>query len=59
MKCSVEDFKTKLDSYLTQILDPPKIGGLIQAACDKYTCGPSSPIEDQARALKMSRMPGT
>ena len=39
-KCSVEYFKQKLDDFLTNIPDEPKIGGLIPGASDQLTSGP-------------------
>ena len=50
-KCSIEDFKEKLDNFLTNIPDEPKIGGLIPGASDQLTAGPSNSIPDQIKRI--------
>ena len=53
-KIKIEDFKIKLDQFLSKIPDQPKIGDLIPAACDLYTVKPSNSIVDQARVMRKS-----
>ena len=51
-KCSVEDFKTKLDTFLSKIPDQPKIGDLIPPAQNINTGNHSNSIVDQVRYLR-------
>ena len=53
-KIKIEDFKIKLDQFLSKIPDQHKIGDLIAAACDMYTVKPSNSIVDQARVRRNS-----
>ena len=48
-KCGVEEFKEKLDQYLSNIPDQPKIGTLIPPTCDQFSLSPSNSIVDQVR----------
>ena len=47
--CIEIDFKEKLDGYLTNIVDKPKIGNLVPACCDQITGAPSNSLVDQIR----------
>ena len=48
-KCGVEEFKEKLDQYLSNIPDQPKIGTLIPPTCEQFSLSPSNSIVDQVR----------
>ena len=48
-KCGVEDFKERLDNFLTRIPDSPKVGHLIPATCDQVHGNPSNSLIDQIR----------
>ena len=48
-RCGVEEFKEKLDQFLTTIPDQPKIGGLVPATCNQMTGQPSNSLVDQIR----------
>ena len=48
-KCSIDDFKFKLDQYLARIPDEPKLPGYIPTATNQYTGQPSNSIIDQVR----------
>ena len=48
-KCSIDDFKFKLDQYLAKIPDEPKLPGYIPTATNQYTGQPSNSIIDQVR----------
>ena len=50
-KCTVDEFKMKLDQFLTKLPDEPKIGGLVPGACDQLTSTPSNSIPDQIRRV--------
>ena len=56
-KCSILDFKEKLDQYLTKIPDQPKVGGLVPTTCDLFNMSPSNSLVDQIREFraKLSR----
>ena len=54
-KCSVIEFKEKLDFFLNQIHDEPKIGTLIPACCDQLTGAPSNSLVDQVRLYLNSK----
>lgn len=58
--CGVEDFKIKLDQFLSQIPDQPVIGSLLPATCDPITMKPSNSILDWASTLgrDLRRNPG-
>ena len=56
-KVSVEQFKEKLDLFLTNIPDEPNVDGLTPGACDPFTAAPSNSIIDQSGKLK-TRRPG-
>ena len=49
--CSVDDFKTELDKFLSKIPDEPKLPGYIPAACDQFSGQPSNCAIDQIRKL--------
>ena len=42
-------FKEKLDNFLTNIPDKPKIGTLTPDCCDQLTAQPSNSLVDQIR----------
>jgi hypothetical protein len=48
-RCSVLEFKEKLDQYLTLIPDQPIIGNLIPSTCDLFSLSPSNSLIDQIR----------
>ena len=52
-KCSVEDFKLKLDKALSRVPDEPNISGgqYTPRACDQFTGKPSNSIIDQIRGI--------
>ena len=56
-RVSVEDFKEKLDQYLSTIPDEPNVDGLTPGTCDLYTAKPSNSIIDQSRGIRI-RKPG-
>ena len=43
-KISVDDFKIKLDQFLTKLPDQPKIGDLVPNVCDQLSMKPSNSI---------------
>ena len=49
-KCPLEEFKMKLDNYLSRIPDEPSVDGLTPAGCTSKA-GPSNWILDQVRRL--------
>ena len=49
--CGVEDFKIKLDQFLSQIPDQPEFGSLLPTTCDPITMKPSTSILDWASTL--------
>ena len=49
--CSVDEFKIKLDQFLTTIPDQPVIGNLVPVTCDPITMKPSNSILDWAPTL--------
>ena len=51
--CSLDDFKEKLDRYLTNIPDEPKIGGLTPAACDLISGQPSNSLPAQIARIRI------
>jgi hypothetical protein len=53
-KCSIDDFKFKLDKYLETVPDQPKTMDLIPAACNQFDARPSNSIVDQIRRLKIN-----
>ena len=57
-KVSVEEFKEKLDEYLSSIPDEPNVDGLTPGACDIFTAKPSNSIIDQSRTIRI-RKPGS
>ena len=48
-KCGADDFKEKLDSFLTNIPDQPTVGELQPATCDQANGRPSNSLVDQIR----------
>ena len=52
---TVDDFKFKLDQFLSKITDEPSVEGLPPSACDLYTATPSKSIIDQSRIMKIRR----
>ena len=55
IKVSVEQFKEKLDLFLTNIPDEPNVDGLTPGACDPFTAAPSNSIIDQTRRVNIRR----
>ena len=55
-KCTVEEFKAKLDTFLEKVPDEPSMRGLIPAACTS-DARPSNSILDQVRRIQMARWP--
>ena len=55
-KCTVEEFKAKLDTFLEKVPDEPSMRGLVPAA---FTADarPSNSILDQVRRIQMARGP--
>ena len=45
-KVSVDEFKEKLDNYLSCLPDQPKIGNLVPSICDQMTARPSNSLPD-------------
>ena len=54
-KVTVEEFKERLDMFLTKIPDEPKVEGLTPSACDLYSAAPSNSLIDQSRNIKVRR----
>ena len=52
--CSVEDFKAKLDSFLSCIPDQPKTPGLIPEASNQFSALASNSLVDQARKFRIN-----
>ena len=48
-KCSMDDFKSALDQFLSKIPDEPKLPGYIPAACNQFSGQPSNCLVDQVR----------
>ena len=53
-KCTVDEFKFKLDQFLMRIPDQPKTSTLVPQACDIYSAKPSNSIIDQTRKLRIN-----
>ena len=53
----MDEFKEKLDNFLTNVPNEPNVDGLTPTACDLFTAAPSNFIIDQARKVK-ARRPG-
>ena len=51
-RCSVPEFKEKLDQYLTLIPYQPIIGNLIPSTCDLFSLSPSNSLIDQIREFR-------
>ena len=54
-KVTVEEFKERLDMFLTKIPDEPKVEGLTPSACDLYSAAPSNSLIDQSRNITVRR----
>ena len=50
-KCSVEDFKTKLDQFLSRIPDQPRTPTLVPEASNQITAKASNCLIDQIRRV--------
>ena len=55
-KCTVEEFKAKLDTFLEKVPDEPSMRGLVPAACTA-DARPSNSIMDQVRRIQLARWP--
>ena len=55
-KCTVEEFKAKLDTFLEKVPDEPSMRGLVPAACTA-DARPSNSILDQVRRIQLARWP--
>ena len=53
-KCSIEEFKMKLDQWLVNIPDQPRTPTLVPEALDQFTAKASNTIIDQARRFKQN-----
>ena len=53
-KCSIEEFKLKLDQWLSNIPDQPKTLTLFPEALDQFTAMASNSIVDQTRRIKLN-----
>ena len=51
-KVSVEDFKEKLDNFLSLLPDQPKVGDLVPNVCDQVTLKPSNSVIDVIKHMK-------
>ena len=51
-KCSVDQFKAKLDEFLSKVPDQPKTPSLVPEACNQFTAKPSNSLMDQMRRMK-------
>ena len=54
-KCSVDDFKEKLDKFLGNVQDEPKTQNLTPAGCDQFSGKPSNSLIDQVRRLNLKQ----
>jgi hypothetical protein len=54
-KCSVDEFKSKLDLVLSKVPDEPKISGYVPSACDQFSGNPSNSIVDQIRGVELDK----
>ena len=52
---TIDEFKIKLDQFLSKIPDEPNVEGLTPSACDLYSAAPSNSIIDQSRIMKIRR----
>ena len=54
-RCSIEDFKTELDKFLSKIPDEPNVSGgqYTPRACNQNTGNPSNSVTDQVRTLNI------
>ena len=54
-RCSIEDFKTELDNFLSKIPDEPNVSGgqYTPRACNQTTGKPSNSVTDQVRTLNI------
>ena len=53
-KCSIDDFKIKLDKYLETVPDQPKTSDLTPFASNQFDARPSNSIVDQIRRLQIN-----
>ena len=53
-KCSIDEFKLKLDDYLETVPDQPKTSDLTPFASNRLDARPSNSIVDQIRRLKIN-----
>ena len=53
-KCSVEDFKMKLDQFLSKIPDQPKTPTLMPEALNQFTAKASNSLGDQIRRMTIN-----
>ena len=56
-KCGVDDFKEKLDSFLTNIPDQPNVGELQPATCEQANGHPSNSLVDQILEYQKTQTP--
>ena len=56
-KCSVDEFKTKLNLVLSKVPDEPKISGYVPSACDQFSGNPFNSIVDQIRGVELDKNP--
>ena len=52
--CTVEDFKIKLDMFLSYVPDQPKTESLTPEAINQYTMKQSNSIIDQIRTIRIN-----
>ena len=53
--CSIDDFKFKLDNFLKNVQDQPKVPGYTPEASDQFNARPSNSIIDQIRKMKINQ----
>ena len=57
-KCSIEEFKSKLDEYLACIPDEPKLPGYTPSGTDLFSGQPSNCLVDQIRNYNQNKKGG-
>ena len=57
-KCSIEEFKSKLDEYLARIPAEPKLPGYTPSASDLFSGQPSNCLVDQIRNYNENKKGG-